>query len=338
MRLRKAAPQAARNSRQPVQRRVAPAGARASAPAVRSAGCRCLRGRSWANGLCRAVHHVPRHAGARHRHGREPGAIGARAERSRGQSARAFHEEGPPDAERRAELDADRRANRGPHALSPSARERRAARLADVRTRRTSSPAMPKAGEAYFKGEGKCTQCHSATGDLAGIGRPLDPVNFQQRFMFPFGRGGARGARAGRARPPRRGHDRDDHAGVRRGDDRPARADGRFHRHVPRRHGVQRTVRRVPGMKVVKNNPLAVPHRSARTDHRQEHARRRRLPGDTEMKRLRIACSLRLSLWRLAVLRRHGADRPRSGAAAEAGDRLLADATTATTRAAGSAR
>jgi cytochrome c553 len=43
----------------------------------------------------------------------------------------------------------------------------------------------PKAGAAYFNGEGACTQCHSATGDLAGIGTRFDPVNIQQRFLFP---------------------------------------------------------------------------------------------------------------------------------------------------------
>jgi cytochrome c oxidase cbb3-type subunit III len=57
----------------------------------------------------------------------------------------------------------------------------------------------PKAGEAYFNGEGKCNSCHSPTGDLAGIGKRFDPVNLQQRFLFPQpagrgGRGGGRGA------------------------------------------------------------------------------------------------------------------------------------------------
>jgi cytochrome c oxidase cbb3-type subunit 3 len=54
-----------------------------------------------------------------------------------------------------------------------------------------------KAGEAYFNAEGKCTQCHSATGDLKGIGGKYDPVDMQQKFLFPkpaFGRGG-RGAK-----------------------------------------------------------------------------------------------------------------------------------------------
>jgi len=56
----------------------------------------------------------------------------------------------------------------------------------------------PKAGEAYFNGEGKCTTCHSATGDMAGIAtRVPAPVDVQQRMLFPTGRGGrGRGAAA----------------------------------------------------------------------------------------------------------------------------------------------
>ena len=55
----------------------------------------------------------------------------------------------------------------------------------------------PKAGEAYFTGEGKCTACHSATGDLAGIASRIPaPVDVQQRMLFPSGRGG-RGRGAG---------------------------------------------------------------------------------------------------------------------------------------------
>jgi cytochrome c oxidase cbb3-type subunit III len=42
------------------------------------------------------------------------------------------------------------------------------------------------AGRAYFNGAGGCAQCHSATGDLAGIGRRFkDAVDLQQRFLFP---------------------------------------------------------------------------------------------------------------------------------------------------------
>jgi len=42
-----------------------------------------------------------------------------------------------------------------------------------------------RAGAEYFQGEGGCTQCHSPTADLAGIGRRLEPINLQQRFLFP---------------------------------------------------------------------------------------------------------------------------------------------------------
>lgn len=58
-----------------------------------------------------------------------------------------------------------------------------------------------KAGEAYFKGDGGCTTCHTETSrSLAGIATrvPL-PVDLQQRMLFPsrgFGRGG-RGGRFG---------------------------------------------------------------------------------------------------------------------------------------------
>ncbi|MGJ5818028.1 c-type cytochrome [Paludibaculum fermentans] len=55
-----------------------------------------------------------------------------------------------------------------------------------------------KAGAAYFNGEGKCSGCHSPTGDLAGVGRKYDPPTLQTKFLFPrsvgFGRAGARTA------------------------------------------------------------------------------------------------------------------------------------------------
>jgi cytochrome c oxidase cbb3-type subunit 3 len=41
------------------------------------------------------------------------------------------------------------------------------------------------AGQMYFNGAGGCSTCHSATGDLAGIGKKYDPVVLQQRFIFP---------------------------------------------------------------------------------------------------------------------------------------------------------
>jgi cytochrome c oxidase cbb3-type subunit III len=41
------------------------------------------------------------------------------------------------------------------------------------------------AGQAYFNGAGGCAKCHSATGDLAGIGKKYAPAVLQQRFLFP---------------------------------------------------------------------------------------------------------------------------------------------------------
>ena len=49
-----------------------------------------------------------------------------------------------------------------------------------------------KAGEAYFNGgAGKCSACHSPTGDLKGIGSKYDPVALQDRFVNPRPGGGA---------------------------------------------------------------------------------------------------------------------------------------------------
>lgn len=59
-----------------------------------------------------------------------------------------------------------------------------------------------RAGAEYFNGEGGCTTCHSATGNLAGIAsRITDPVNLQQRFLFPANTfGGRRGGGPAAAR------------------------------------------------------------------------------------------------------------------------------------------
>jgi mono/diheme cytochrome c family protein len=44
----------------------------------------------------------------------------------------------------------------------------------------------PEAGREYFNGAGTCSTCHSPIGDLAGIAKRIaDPVNLQQRFLFP---------------------------------------------------------------------------------------------------------------------------------------------------------
>lgn len=49
-------------------------------------------------------------------------------------------------------------------------------------------------GAAYFAGSGGCTACHSATGDLAKVGSRYNPVDLQQRMLFPVAaRFGSRG-------------------------------------------------------------------------------------------------------------------------------------------------
>ena len=42
-----------------------------------------------------------------------------------------------------------------------------------------------KAGQAYFNGAGKCSTCHSPSGDLSGIGKKYEPVALQDRFLYP---------------------------------------------------------------------------------------------------------------------------------------------------------
>jgi mono/diheme cytochrome c family protein len=52
----------------------------------------------------------------------------------------------------------------------------------------------PKAGEEFFNGAGKCSGCHSAQKDLAGIASRYETADIQQRMLFP---GGGRGRRGG---------------------------------------------------------------------------------------------------------------------------------------------
>jgi cytochrome c oxidase cbb3-type subunit III len=48
-----------------------------------------------------------------------------------------------------------------------------------------------KAGEAYFVGAGRCATCHSAAGDLKGVGARYDAVTLQGRLLMPRGARGA---------------------------------------------------------------------------------------------------------------------------------------------------
>jgi cytochrome c oxidase cbb3-type subunit III len=49
----------------------------------------------------------------------------------------------------------------------------------------------PTAGEAFFGGTGKCGTCHSAAGDLKGVGAKYDPAMLQGRLLMPRGGRGA---------------------------------------------------------------------------------------------------------------------------------------------------
>ena len=122
-----------------------------------------------------------------------------------------------------------------------------------------------RAGEAYFNGEGRCTTCHTATDrNLAGIATRIpEPVDLQQRMLFPGGGGRGRGGRgAGPAAP-----------GTAAAVDRNAitvtiaPASGQslsgtlveesdFYITIRQADGSLRAVRRTPGMKVTRVNPL----------------------------------------------------------------------------------
>jgi len=49
----------------------------------------------------------------------------------------------------------------------------------------------PKKGQVYFNSTGKCSTCHSATGDLAGVGKKYEPFALQSRWLQPRGGRGA---------------------------------------------------------------------------------------------------------------------------------------------------
>jgi cytochrome c oxidase cbb3-type subunit 3 len=47
------------------------------------------------------------------------------------------------------------------------------------------------AGRDYFQGAGKCSSCHSATGDLAGIAKKYQGLTLLRRMLYPTGMGPA---------------------------------------------------------------------------------------------------------------------------------------------------
>ena len=115
-----------------------------------------------------------------------------------------------------------------------------------------------KAGAAFFNGDGKCATCHTATSlSLAGIGGRYEPIDLQQRFLFP---GGGRGR--GRASGPAS-------ASAVRVTVTPASGDAvtgvlvqmdDFNVSLRDASGAYRTFKLGPGVKVVKDDPLAAHH------------------------------------------------------------------------------
>jgi cytochrome c oxidase cbb3-type subunit III len=108
----------------------------------------------------------------------------------------------------------------------------------------------PKAGAAYFAGDGKCASCHSPTGDLAGYGKRYAPVDIQQRFVFPSAGGGR-----GRGNRPQTTvtvtmPDSPPVTGVLVGLDD-------FHVAIRDSAGAYRSWTRTPAMKIARNDPYA---------------------------------------------------------------------------------
>ena len=132
-----------------------------------------------------------------------------------------------------------------------------------------------KAGQAFFNGEGGCTKCHTSTSlSLAGIAsRITSPQTLQARVVYPApaGFGAARGGRGGRgaavAAPPAAnptGPTPPHPLAVKVTITPPTGApisgtlieQDAFFIVVSDDKGVQRTVRKVPGVKIVTTNPM----------------------------------------------------------------------------------
>src|SRR5689334_14461796 len=44
-----------------------------------------------------------------------------------------------------------------------------------------------EAGKQYFNGAGKCSSCHSPTGDLAGVAQRYQGLKLEERMLYPQG-------------------------------------------------------------------------------------------------------------------------------------------------------
>jgi mono/diheme cytochrome c family protein len=116
-----------------------------------------------------------------------------------------------------------------------------------------------KAGEAYFNGAGKCSTCHSPARDLAHIATRFDPLTLQGRFLNPRPMGGGRrgggGGRGGNPNAPRVTLSVTTPAGE-TFSGTPVFFDD-FNVALRDASGNYHSWKRVPGLKVVKNDPYA---------------------------------------------------------------------------------
>lgn len=58
---------------------------------------------------------------------------------------------------------------------------RRGVDVADLQTGNAT------AGKEYFNGSGKCSSCHSPTGDFAGLAKRLEGLKLEERMLYPKG-------------------------------------------------------------------------------------------------------------------------------------------------------
>jgi mono/diheme cytochrome c family protein len=114
-----------------------------------------------------------------------------------------------------------------------------------------------QAGQAYFNGAGKCATCHSTERDLAHIASKYDPPTLQGRFLNPRPMGGGRrGGRGGGGSPaPQLTLTVTTPAGE-TVTGKPVFLDD-FDVALRDASGVYHAWKRVPGLKVVKNDPYA---------------------------------------------------------------------------------
>jgi cytochrome c oxidase cbb3-type subunit 3 len=59
--------------------------------------------------------------------------------------------------------------------------QRRGVETADLQTGNAD------AGKRYFNGAGRCSTCHSPTGDLAGVAKRFEGLKLEQRMLYPRG-------------------------------------------------------------------------------------------------------------------------------------------------------